>query len=482
MEEDIRKTGGESDAENPVSAVLGKEAENAENSTSGMAAPGRESDADFEKEFPVENPCDKEYGLQEPGAKKKKDKKKRGGFLPGFVCGAVVVFAALALIGRFGGTDSADTQEVASSEAEVEAEEASILLDEDTTEKIELLAEYLETYYYEEIDEEDLREGLYAGLFTYLDSYSVYYTEEEFEELYSSTLEGTYCGIGATLQQDSETMLVTIISIYEGSPAEEVGLQVGDIIYEVDEYDATSMDVTELVTHIRGEENTTVHIVIYRDGETLEFDVERRNLTIPTVAYDMLDGNTGYIEVSEFTDSTTEQFADALEELESEGMESLIIDLRANPGGVLDACCDMLDMILDEGLLVYTEDKNGDREEYYSTSDEYLEVPLVVLVDSNSASASEIFAGAVQDRGAGTIVGTVTYGKGIVQSVLSLSDGSGFKMTTHTYYTPGGTCIDGIGITPDVEIEYEFLGGEDDSYSYEFDNQIQKALEILQGE
>lgn len=450
MEEDIRKTG-----DNP--------------------------EIGFEEELPPENVEEKEYALQEAGTKKKKDKKWRGGFLPGFVCGAVVVFVVLALIGHSDSSTS-DTTQVASSDAEEETERESVLLDEDTAEKIELLAEYLETYYYEEIDEEDLREGLYAGLFTYLDSYSVYYTEEEFEELYSSTLEGTYCGIGATLQQDTETMLVTIINIYEDSPAEEAGLKVGDIIYEVDEYDATSMDVTELVTHIRGDENTTVHLVIYRDGETLEFDVERRNLTIPTVAYDMLDGNTGYIEVSEFTDSTTEQFADALEELESEGMESLIIDLRANPGGVLDACCEMLDLILDEGLIVYTEDKNGDREEYYSTSDEYLEVPLVVLVDSNSASASEIFAGAIQDREAGTIVGTTTYGKGIVQSVLSLSDGSGFKMTTHRYYTPGGTCIDGIGITPDVEIEYEFLGDDEDSYSYELDNQIQKALEILQGE
>ena len=161
-------------------------------------------------------------------------------------------------------------------------------------------------------------------------------------------------------------------------------------------------------------------------------------------------------------------------------MTALIVDLRSNPGGMLTAVCDMLDDILPKGLLVYTEDKNGKRVDYSSSDDKSLDVPLAVLVNGSSASASEIFAGAIQDRQAGTIIGTTTYGKGVVQSILSLKDGSAFKLTTNRYFTPNGTCIQGIGITPDVEIEYEFTGPEDAVYSVEYDNQIQKALEVLQ--
>jgi carboxyl-terminal processing protease len=322
---------------------------------------------------------------------------------------------------------------------------------------------------------------LYAGLFDNLDVYSQYYTAEEYQELYESSVSGTYCGIGASLQQDEATKAVTIVHVYDDSPAQEAGLLADDIILSADGYDASEMDLTEFVSHIRGEEGTTVHLTVYRAGESeeLEFDIVRRSLSLPTVSSDMI-GTTGYIQVTEFTDATPEQFSNALESLKSQNMESLIVDLRSNPGGMLTAVCDMLDEILPEGLIVYTEDKAGERVEYNSTDDKSLDLPLVVLVDGNSASASEIFAGAIQDRNAGTIVGTTTYGKGVVQTIRSLPDGSAFKLTTNKYFTPGGTCIQGIGIEPDVEVEYEFLGGEDDAYSYEFDSQIQKALEVLQ--
>ncbi len=194
----------------------------------------------------------------------------------------------------------------------------------------------------------------------------------------------------------------------------------------------------------------------------------------------MLGNQTGYIQVTEFTEHTVEQFEDALTELQQEGMTALIVDLRSNPGGMLTSVCSMLDDILPEGLLVYTEDKDGNRQDYNSTDDKTLDLPLAVLVNGNSASASEIFAGAIQDRKAGTIIGTTTYGKGVVQSILSLKDGSAFKLTTSRYFTPSGTCIQGIGIEPDVEIEYEFTGPEDATYSEEYDNQIQKALDVLQ--
>lgn len=254
------------------------------------------------------------------------------------------------------------------------------------------------------------------------------------------------------------------------------------MLLAADDYEAASMDLSEFVNHIRGEEGTTVHLTVSRDGESLEFNVERRNIEIQTVTYELLENQTGYIAVTEFTEPTADQFAAAIAELQNQGMTSLIVDLRSNPGGLLDTACEMLDQILPEGLLVYTEDNAGNREEYNSTDDEVLDIPLVVLVNGDSASASEIFAGAIQDRDAGTIIGTTTYGKGIVQSILGMTDGTAFKMTTERYYTPNGTCIHGIGITPDVEVEYEFLGGEEDTYSYDLDNQIQAALDWLEKE
>ncbi|MCD8151833.1 MAG: S41 family peptidase [Clostridiales bacterium] len=428
----------------------------------------REDKTEGNMEFPAES--DRTDNVLQEKKEKRAEKKNRGfakGFLAGVIVAVVVTAGIFAVMTRVGtGLISLSSYDQ--------------VLDTETVAKIETLAAYIQSTYYEDVDIEDLREGLYEGLFANLDAYSQYYTAEEYEDLLESSLEGTYCGIGASLQQDAETMQVTVVRVYDGSPAQEAGLMAGDVIYMVDDYEATSMELSELVTHIRGEENTTVHLITYRNGEELEYDITRKNLTFPTVSSDMLDDSVGYIAISEFTEATTEQFETALADLQDAGMEALIVDLRSNPGGVLTTVCDMLDLILPEGLILYTEDRDGNREEYMTTDAASLDLPLVVLVNENSASASEIFAGAIQDRDAGTIVGTTTYGKGVVQSVRSLSDGSAFKVTTHRYYTPGGTCIQDIGITPDVEIEYEFLGGEDDEYSYDLDNQIQKALEILE--
>ncbi len=396
--------------------------------------------------------------------------RRRSRFGLGFLVGIIVMAAVVAVIVIWPGSGS---------RASYSDEE---LLDAATEEKIGELAEYIEENYYEEVAIEDLREGLYAGLFDNLDIYSQYYTEEEYNDLVESDIEGTYSGIGAALQQDTDTMIVTVIRVYDGSPAQEAGLQVGDIIYKADEYDATTMELTDLVTHIRGEENTSVHLEIYRDGQEMEFDIKRRNLNYPTVTSDMLDDQVGYIEISEFSGSTTEQFEQALDALTDQGMEALIIDLRYNPGGVLDTVCEIADDILPAGLIVYTEDRYGRDDVFDSTDDTSLDVPLAILVNGSSASASEILAGAVQDRDAGTIIGTTTFGKGVVQTIRPLTDGSAMKVTTQRYYTPGGTCIQGIGITPDVELEYEFLGGEEDEYSYDLDNQIQEAIKVLKGE
>ncbi len=402
----------------------------------------------------------------------------RRGFVRGFLIGVVVMAVILVVViflyrnavrsvlSSYGVGDYSDTE----------------LLDDTTEEKISMLAGYIEGNYYEEVDTEELRNGLYQGLFDNLDEYSEYYTPEEYEEMMASTVEGTYSGIGATLQQDNETMIVTVIHVYDDSQAQRAGIQEGDIILKVDEYDASEMELTDLVSHIHGEEGSTVHLEIYRDGEEIEFDVVRENLDYPTADGEMLDDGIGYIQISEFAESTVEQFNTALDDLTEQGMTALIIDLRYNPGGVLDSVCDIADDILPEGLNVYTEDRAGHRVDYDSTDDRSLDIPLAILVNEYSASASEILAGAVQDRDAGTIIGTLTFGKGVVQTIRPLSDGSAVKMTTSRYFTPGGTCIQGIGITPDVEIEYEFLGGDEDEYSYELDNQIQEAIAVLRGE
>lgn len=389
------------------------------------------------------------------------------GFFKGFVSGAIVVLVAAVIVTGAGKV--------------LRSGMSGSVLDASVERKISLLAQMIRENYYENVDTDDLKEGLYAGLFDKLDAYSQYYTPEEYKELYETSVSGTYCGIGASLQKNEETQQVRVVVVYDESPAEKAGLREGDVVLRADEYQPVNMDLTEFVNHIRGEEGTTVHLEVYREssGEMLEFDIPRQELVLPTVTGEMIKDHTGYIDVAEFTTATPEQFSKALDDLKNAGMESLIVDLRSNPGGMLDAVCEMADEILPAGLIVYTEDRAGNRKEFKSTDEKSLNIPLVVLVDGQSASASEIFAGAVKDRGAGTIVGTTTFGKGVVQTIRRLNDGSAFKLTTNRYFTPGGTCIQDIGIKPDVEIEFEFSGKEGEKYSYEKDNQIQKALEIL---
>ena len=334
------------------------------------------------------------------------------------------------------------------------------------------------------MDREDLINGMYKGLFEGIgDPYSEYYTPEEYEDIMIST-HANYYGIGAGLTQDKNTMEVSVTHIYDNSPAQEAGLKEGDKIVKVDDIEATSMELSELVTNIRGEEGTTVHLVIEREGESenLEFDVSRAKVDIPTVAYKMLENNIGYIQVSEFAENTPTQFSDAITDLQGQGMEKLVIDLRDKGGGMVVSCQQMLDMILPEGTVVYTEDKYGNRQDYTSDAEHYLDMPIAVLVNGNSASASEIFAGAIRDFDYGTLIGTTTFGKGIVQNIMQLKDGSAIKLTVAKYYTPNGDNIHGTGITPDVEIEYEYTGDTEGTYDEMQDNQILKAIEVLNGE
>ncbi len=356
-----------------------------------------------------------------------------------------------------------------------------IRLSEDASseEKLSVLKGLIDENYIGDVDEEALEEGIYKGYIQGLeDPYSVYYNEEETKGLYETT-EGEYSGIGAVLSQDLESGVITLVQIYEGSPAAKAGLKDNDILTKVGDIEVTGMDLSEVVTYIKGEKGTDVDLTVLRgeDAEEITVTATRDTVEAQTVKYEMLEGQTGYLSVSEFDSVTYAQYEEALNELTDQGMTGLIVDLRNNPGGNLNTVCEMLDLVLPKGTIVYTEDKDGKRETATSDDEHQINVPMVVLVNGNSASASEIYAGAIQDYGIGKIVGTQTYGKGVVQQIFDLGDGTSVKLTIAEYFTPNGRNIDGEGITPDVEVEYEA-----DENNPEADNQLEKALEVMKEE
>ena len=393
------------------------------------------------------------------------------GFIKGVITG--VVASIIVVLGfSFGSALISNTIKIKGSDSE--------LINTTSESKIETIEDLIEEYYLEEdeIDYDSLSDGIYSGLVDGLgDKYSVYYTAEEYEDLLE-TSSGTYCGIGVIVQQDATTGTITIISTFEDTPGEEAGLLSGDIITEVEGEDVSDQDLSTVVSKIKGEEGTEVTITILRDNEELEITLERRQVDIPTVDYTMLDDNIGYIQITEFEENTYDQFVEAYEDLESQGMEAVVFDLRDNPGGLYSTVVDMLDYILPEGTIVYTEDKNGNRETEYSDAD-CIDIPIAVLINGNSASASEIFAGAIKDYDVGDIVGTTSYGKGIVQRIFPLSDGSAVKLTISKYYTPSGNNIHGIGIEPDVEVELDEELQDQTVIELEEDNQLQAAIETL---
>lgn len=401
-----------------------------------------------------------------------KDKKQ---FLTGIAAGFVITMVLVEAV-MFGQNVLADM------ESESRKENGQLDLTGSGVEaKLEEIQALMETYYLEEIDTEQVEDYLYKGAVAGLgDIYAAYYTEEEYQSLIDST-NGSYYGIGVEISQNMSTGIITISRIFEGSPAEEAGLLPGDVIYKIAGQEVTGEDLNKVVSLIKGEEYTTVSVEVARDGQSgyLEFEVERRTIEVPTVESEMLEDNIGYIAITSFDDVTTEQFMTALDTLESQGMEALIVDLRNNGGGLVSSVCAILDRLLPEGLIVYTEDKYGNREEEFSDAENYFDKPMAVLVNGNSASASEIFAGAIKDYGIGTLVGTTTYGKGIVQKIYPLSDGTAVKLTVSKYYTPNGNNIHGTGIEPDVTVELS----EDLMYEVEVpkeeDNQLQAAIEAL---
>ncbi|WP_461810119.1 S41 family peptidase [Faecalimonas sp.] len=384
------------------------------------------------------------------------DKKR---FLKGVLCGTLVTLIIVGAAGLHWKNAGDETT-----------------IDKKTADKLEKIRYLIdETYLKEnEIKDKDLEDYLLKGYVNGLkDPYSVYYNEKETKELYETT-EGEYSGIGAVMSQNLETGIITMVNVYKDSPAEKAGFKNNDILYKVNGKDISTEDINKVVNKIKGKEGTKVTITVLRDGKEFEATAVREKLEAHTVEYNMKENRIGYIRVTEFDKVTYTQFVEAITDLKKQGMKGMIVDLRGNPGGNLSTVCQMLDYVLPKGLIVYTENKDGKREVMTSDEEHKLEMPMTVLVDGRSASASEIFAGAVQDHKVGTLVGTTTYGKGVVQQLFDLKDGTCLKLTIAEYFTPNGRNIHGKGIKPDVEVEYKY-----DKNNADADNQLDKAIEVL---
>ncbi|MDO4965619.1 MAG: S41 family peptidase [Lachnospiraceae bacterium] len=342
--------------------------------------------------------------------------------------------------------------------------------------KINALWRVINKYYLWDVDTEKAMDGMYKGLMNSLeDPYSCYYTKSEMDELLEDA-SGEYSGIGAYVSVDPESKIPYIARPMPDSPAEKAGVLAGDYIYEIDGEDVTGQDLNLVVSKIKGPDKTDVVLGLRREGESelINITVKRGKIEVAMLESRMLEDKIGYIWLYEFERPAVTQFNKAYDSLEKEGMKSLIIDLRSNPGGDFDAVVDLADEFLPEGTIVYTKNKNGSGDK--RTSDAKCKnIPLVVLVDRNSASASEIFTGTLKDHEVATIVGENTFGKGIVQAVLTLPDGTGVKITESEYYLPNDECIHGVGIKPDVEVEFDGERYRKDGY----DSQLEKAIEVI---
>lgn len=337
-----------------------------------------------------------------------------------------------------------------------------------TLSKMNAVKRYIDQYFMTEVDESNVTEGIYKGMVAGLDDpYSDYYTKEEYRELMEEN-SGVYCGIGATVTQDPTTGSIYVVETIEGGAAREAGLQTGDEITKVKGKSVKGKDLSEVVSEMKGKEGTRVEVEVYlnKQKESKVYTMERREVEVPTVRYEMKEDQMGYVAVSAFEEPTDEQFIKAVEDLKKQGMKGMIIDLRNNGGGMLDSVVNMLDYMLPEGkTIVSVKDKNGEGEVYKAKDKREFTLPLVVLINEYTASASEVFSGAVKDYRLGSLVGTTSFGKGIVQSVMSLNDGSAIKLTTARYFTPDGTNIHKKGIKPDVEVTLEADSKKDTQYN-----------------
>ncbi len=395
---------------------------------------------------------------------------KSNGYGLGVLTG--VLAAVLIFCGAWTGKSLYENRRV--KETSVSEDGAGSVVNSETLSKMAAIEETINrNFYLKDMTEEELQTGIYNGMVEALDDkYAAYYTAEELMAQLEKN-EGVYYGIGAYVMMDAETQTPYISGVIEGTPAEEAGLRMGDIIYAVEGTATFQMSLEDVTGLIKGEEGTAVTLTIVRDGKAFEQDVVRRKVNNPTVSSRMLDEEIGYIGITEFKDITVDQFTEAYAVIRGSGAKALVLDLRGNPGGLLDAVVSIGQQILPEGLIVYTEDKSGERVEYTCDGKREIQMPMVVLVNGGSASAAEVLTGAIKDYGVGTVMGTTTYGKGIVQKIIALSDGSAVKLTTSGYFTPKGNNIHGKGIEPDVVVEF-------DAEAYYGDEQIDNQLEVAQ--
>lgn len=387
-------------------------------------------------------------------------------YLTGLVTGALFCLAVLLILQFVSGVpvlfSSSLTKEVAKKTQEAQS--------------------YIDKYYWKsDLNQEKLADYAIKGMVSALgDKYSDYYTTSEYNQAMGE-VKGDYTGIGATIYMDTSTKQKIIRKVQESSPAEEAGLKVDDVLLKINGEDISQKSLNDTVSMIRGKEGKTSKLTIQRKEQdktkVMEVTVTAKKLVNQSIHYKMLTGEKGYINISNFDNEGVKQFQSAMEDLKKQGMTGLVLDVRNNGGGSLEAVTKMLDELLPEGVLLTEKYKNKEDVVYRSTDEKQFDKPIVVLINGGSASASEVMAGALQDRKAATLVGVKSFGKGIVQSIFSLRFGGGIKLTTGQYLLPSGRCIHGTGLTPDVEVTYSGtsneLGGEDD-------NQLQKALTVLE--
>ncbi|CDC31941.1 carboxyl-terminal protease [Clostridium sp. CAG:508] len=338
----------------------------------------------------------------------------------------------------------------------------------------------LEKKYIGEINDEELIEGAVKGYVDALgDPYTTYYTKKEMKTIMEET-NGNFVGIGVYMTKDLEKNAILIIKPIENSPAEKAGILPGDLITKVDDVEYTGDKLEEASNKIRGEEGTKVKLEIYRNGETKTFELTRTKVVVSHVTTKVLNNDIGYIAISDFEGECASEFETKYKQLEKQGIKKLIIDIRNNGGGIVDEALKIANMLVDkDSTLLITKDKSDKEEVTKATEKPIINIPTVVLVNEYSASASEILAGALKDNGKATLVGTKTYGKGIIQELHQLSDGSGLKITVSEYYTPNHNAIHKIGITPDVEVDLSEDVKQQTTIQEKDDNQLQKAIEIL---
>ena len=347
--------------------------------------------------------------------------------------------------------------------------------------KLLMLKEYLSSNYYQEIDDELLMEGAIRGMFEGIgDPYTVYMNEKEFSDLMTRT-QGTYGGIGVIVTP-GEDGLVTVVSPIEDTPGERAGIRTGDKITHVEGERVYADKLDQAVEKMKGKPGTKVNLTISREGtpDPINVEIKREEIRLKTVKSEVLEDNIGYIRISMFDEKTAADFKSQLSELENKKIKGLVVDLRNNPGGLLSQCVEIADMLLGEQVIVYTEDRNGNKE-IEKSNKAGVNYPMVLIVNKGSASASEILAGAVKDGGRGVILGTTTFGKGLVQQVKPLNDGTGFKYTISQYFTPNGSNIHGTGIEPNIVVELPKELEDAVTIERSKDIQLKRALEEIKG-